>query len=560
MCGIVSMCGDYIIKNHRYFPNWKTDLRNILTLIFNRNGVDGNSHGEVYSGAWAFPESCTCCGTSLSYNQYTAGPTLLHYGRIARNGRIFEIGRRMMIMAAYDSKENGVVRDGIFGKSVATGEWSNLAHPWPLCQIMEALKWTPRIFAPERENHILRTTSVVNNVIYEKNKIQYSTFDTPIKSIDLLRISFEPDKILGNNVQLKNNPIISKNGYTLKKLSCGDYILKIRHDGYKNITITSQNDPQQQIDDSDLNYKGEWKKNKNDKSYNNTLHTSSKKNASVGFIFSGNQVRIFGKVDTKGGLANVYIDGEKQLTHIDCWNPKTRHKQLLYYKNGLKNKEHALKIEILAKSNPLSNGNNIYIDSIQLSDQSSDNYFGQDCGPTNTQRMIFGYPKRNDYIDNDGNYWRPATEWIIQSGYGTDSVKEAWWTERRSMYIGNTKDQELYRYGVHGKEFTINLTAGQGEYYLILKFADTPLHTFLERNKKGGRITHTVSISVNDKKVVNNMNIAEYAGGIFKAADKVIKNIKPKNGIIEVSLKGCDEYGAIIQALELGLMSDLNKN
>jgi hypothetical protein len=56
------------------------------------------------------------------------------------------------------------------------------------------------------------------------------------------------------------------------------------------------------------------------------------------------------------------------------------------------------------------------------------------------------------------------------------------------------------------------------------------------------------------------MNIAEYAGGIFKAADKVIKNIKPKNGIIEVSLKGCDEYGAIIQALELGLMSDLNKN
>jgi len=51
-----------------------------------------------------------------------------------------------MIMATYDSLPNGVVKDGLFGEQVATGEWSNLAHPWPLCQVMEALAWLPREF------------------------------------------------------------------------------------------------------------------------------------------------------------------------------------------------------------------------------------------------------------------------------------------------------------------------------------------------------------------------------------------------------------------------------
>lgn len=45
MCGIVSMCADYMLKHPEAFPNWKTDLRNMLTLIFSRNGVDPNSKG-----------------------------------------------------------------------------------------------------------------------------------------------------------------------------------------------------------------------------------------------------------------------------------------------------------------------------------------------------------------------------------------------------------------------------------------------------------------------------------------------------------------------------------
>ncbi len=173
--------------------------------------------------------------------------------------------------------------------------------------------------------------------------------------------------------------------------------------------------------------------------------------------------------------------------------------------------------------------------------------------------MIFGYPLREDYIDSNGNAWRPATEWVTRSGYGRDVVKEAWWTNRRSMYIGNTPDEEIYRYGVHAPELWANITVGAGTYYVKMKFADTPLHPFLERDKDGKPITHTVDIKINEEEVVSDMNIAQAAGGTYLAVDKIIKNVKPQNGMIEVYVIGQNENGAAIQAMEVGLMETLSE-
>lgn len=559
ICGIVSMCGDYIMKNPQSFPGWKTDLRNILTLIFNRNGADPYSVGDVYHGAWAFPESLTCCGTSLSYNQYTAAPTMLRLGVLANDDRILEIGRRMMIMATYDSHENGVVWDGIFGEPVATKEWSNLAHPWPLCQVMEALAWTPELFGPKRENHIMRSTSVVNHVVYEKNTIEYSTFDAPEGTIDVIRLSYRPTSITADAKPLSEIAGLNRNGYTVKPLPGADYIVSIRHDRATKIVVKGKDDPQQQIDDTILKFKGDWKKISAKDAVDEKLHVSSNEKSSFEYTFTGNQVRVFGEVGLEGGLADVYIDGEKQLTLIDCWNPQTRDRQLLYYKNGMENKQHVLKVVVQGKGNLISKGQEISIDYIQHSDVSSDKDFGQGSGPTGAQRMIFGYPRRQDYIDSNGNAWRPATEWVVRSGYGKDTVEKTWWTKRRSMYIGNTPDPELYRYGAHGQDFWVNLTVGPGKYYVTLKFADTPLHPFLEKDKNNNRISHAVNVRINGDSVIEKMNVTEAAGGVFRAIDKTFADIEPKNGIIKVHLTGVEDKEAVIQALEIGSMAEFDQ-
>ena len=553
-CGIVSMCGDYIMKHPEAFPNWKQDLSNILTLIFNRNGADPNSVGDAYHGAWAFPESCTCCGTSLSYNQYTAAPTLLRLGSLAGNERILEIGRRMMIMAAYDSHEDGRVCDGIFGEAVATREWSNLAHPWPLCQVMEALSWTPELFGPKRENHIMRSTSVVNRVMYEKNRIEYATFDAPERTFDILRLSFRPTTVTADGTSLRELPILNGNGYTTRPLPDSDFILTIRHDRARTIVVEGEDDPQEQVDDDALRFSKEWNRTDSASSRGGSLHTCSVNAAKLEHAFKGNQVRVFGETGPEGGWAHVYMDGQREPTLMECWSPEGRSKQLLYYRNGLENKRHDLKIVVLGEANPISKGTGVGIDYVQHSMASAKSDFGEGSGPSGPQRMIFGYPERRDYVDSRGNTWRPATEWIVRSGYGKDTVEASWWTHRRSMHIGNTEDPELYRYGAHGKEFWVNLTVGPGTYYVTLKFADTPLHPFLERDEKGQRVSHALRVEINGRVSVERMIVSEEAGGLFRALDKTFENIEPRHGMIEIRLTGMDGKEAILQALELGPM------
>jgi len=545
ICGSMSMCADHIMKYPAAYPTWKTDLRNIMALIFNRNGADLNSMGDMYSGAWAFPESSVCCGTSLSYCQYTAAPTFIRYGVLANDPWAKEIGRRMMLMATYDSDEKGVVKDGLLGDSVATGEWSNLAHPWPLCQVMESLAWMPKELGPNRENHIMRSSSVVASVQYDAGSIRYSTFDAKAPAIDVIRLAFVPTLIRANGITLARHADNATNGFTVEKLANGDAIVSIRHDGLKKLEVTGP-DPQQEAGTLKLSLTENWARMSS-----NNLVVANRAGAGMEFKFIGNQVRVLGTVDTKGGWADAYIDDEKQLTVVECWNPVRRDRQPIFIKKGLSNGPHTVRIVARGAKNTISRGTEVSISAVQWSSATGDAGFGQGEGPKGAQRMVFGYTGREDIVDHNGNSWRPATEWVIRSGFSNDTVDKAWWTNRRSMYIGKTPDEELYRYGAHGKEFWVNLTVGPGTYDLRLKFADTPLTAWMEREDKWQRVLHSVKVDVNGKEAIPAMSISGAAGDLFTAIDKVVKGVKADHGMVRVHFTGVDNKEATVQALEL---------
>ncbi len=179
MCGMVSMCADHFMKYPQAYPNWRNDIRNMLSLVWNRNGADPASRGDVYSGAWAFPESSVCCGTSLSYNQYTAGPTLIRYGVLADSDWAVEIGRRMMLMATYDSLPNGVVKDGLLGDS---GRHRRMVQPGPPlaavpgpgghCLAAAALR--PEPGEPHRALHLSRQRGLVRTGPHQLHNLRCS--------------------------------------------------------------------------------------------------------------------------------------------------------------------------------------------------------------------------------------------------------------------------------------------------------------------------------------------------------------------------------------------------
>ncbi len=549
MCGMVSMCADHFMKYPQAYPNGRNDVRNMLSLLWNRNGADPASRGDVYSGAWAFPESSVCCGTSLSYNQYTAGPTLIRYGVLADSDWAREIGRRMMLMATYDSLPNGVVKDGLLGDQVATGEWSNLAHPWPLCQVLEAIAWLPQHFGPNRENHIVRSTSVVKEVLYEKGRISYATHDAPAVAQELLRLAFKPDSVRANGRRLKERSNLRASGFSVTPLPNGDCIVAIRHDGRTRIVVEGD-DPQRVADDGAFTFTGDWVAVTNATAHGGSFHSSGQAGALMTFNFSGNRVGLLGTVGPDGGWADAFMDGVKEPTLVECWNPTVRHKQPLFVKKGLANGPHELRIVVRDQKNPLARGSQVWVDSAQYSAATGEAGFGAGGGPKGPQRLIFGYTSRHDYVDSQGNPWRPGTEFVTRLGFGADPVARCWWTRRRTMYIGGTRDEEIYRYGVHAPEFWVNLTAAPGQYLIRLHWADTPETPWVEREGKWDPVSRPTTVAINGQTVIENLNVRKEVG-TFKAYAREFPSVRPQNGIIEVRFKSTPGHEAMIQALEV---------
>src|SRR5665213_1144720 len=388
-CSTTADVGAYLINNKMRFPNWRNDSRNILTEFLMRSSANPDSGGDVYNGAWAYPESSSCCQRSLWYAPLMDGAIMAQQGVEANDSWMRELAYRQMILQTYDVHETGVSEDDIDGGIIVNGTWLNIAHPWPLRWLLTAIGWLPEELGANRENHLVRSSAVVDSIVYGNGAISYSTFDAPTNTIDALRLSFAPKKITADGKKLRSRGDLAYNGFTVKKLSNGDVIVQIRHDGAMKIHIAGK-DPQTVIDAVNLQYEGDWAKDKK------TFY-SGKKDTSVTSRFRGNQVRLVARADPFGGRASVFIDGVKQMAPIDYWNPTLRDGQILYYKNGLENGEHTLKIVAQGARNPYSQGDRIYVTSVQSSAEDKVDDFPTGTGPTGPQRMIFGYTKREDY-------------------------------------------------------------------------------------------------------------------------------------------------------------------
>jgi hypothetical protein len=521
-CLITSEAARYLLDNKAEFPNWSYDARNILTLFFNHTSVSPDSNGDIYSGAWAYPESLGCCGRSLWYSPMIHAPAFAQYAVEMGDAWMRELAYRQLVLQTYDIHETGISEDNIDGGDIVNGTWFNIAHPLPLRFVLAGIGWLPEELGASRENHIVRSTAVLNAVRYGDGRIEYTTFDAPSNTTEVLRLAFAPKKVTADGKKLKRRTNTDASGYTVKELPNGDAIVTIRHDGAKHIVVTG-NDLQQEI-----------------------------KSTALAHEFTGNQVRLIGSVGPDGGLADVYLDGQKQLVPIDCWNPTPRDGQVLYYKNGLPQGKHTLKIAARGAHNPYSKGDRVSVEAVQFSSAAKAYGYPTGTGPTETQRMIFGYVDMKDYRDVQNHTWRPATEVITRTGINADSVLTSWWITPATNTISGTSDPELYRYGMHGREFWANLTVGPGTYYVRLKFAatrglDTRLNCF--------------DILINGQIVAKKLDVAATAGGPNRAADLVFNGIAPRNGVIEVRFKsvrvadGGNAFRgeAFVQALELGL-------
>ena len=359
-----------------------------------------------------------------------------------------------------------------------------------------------------------------------------------------------PKKITADGHVLHRRHYLMANGYTVSKLSNSDTIVQVRHDGAQRVTLVGK-DPQHVLDDHAINCDSAWVSRPDALAFRGALRVAKTKGATMTVPFEGNQVRLIGRVDAFGGDADVFVDDVKQLVPIDCWNPSPRSQQVLYYKNGLSTGPHTLTVVARGTNNPYSQGTCIYVNALQFSAERGACSFPTGTGPKGPQRMILGYPYRQDYRDVRGQPWRPGTEVVTRLAAGRDTVAACWWTNVVNEPLTGTPDPELYRYGCHARDFWVNVTVGPGRYFVRLKFAAT---RGIDTRK------NCFNICLNDKEVVRSLDVAATAGGPHKAVDLVFNHVSPVNGVLKIRFTSQpvaegDQVmrgEAFVQAIEVG--------
>ena len=90
-------------------------------------------------------------------------------------------------------------------------------------------------FAPVGQNHILRSSSVVQKVAYGDRSIEYRTFDPT--ATEVARLNFRPAHITAGGTALAERNDLQSAGFTLKPLAGGDWVVRIRHTDSGDIRI-----------------------------------------------------------------------------------------------------------------------------------------------------------------------------------------------------------------------------------------------------------------------------------------------------------------------------------
>lgn len=534
----------YMMSRPEAFPNWRTDVRNILALGFCRLCVNPEALGNVYSGAWAFPEANNCCLSVLQYPIATAAPAFARYGALTGDEWATEIARRQALLWTYDLHETGVVEDQINGGVFVASVWFNCGHTWPFRALLEQMGWQPEVLGAGRENHLMRTASVVTDVRYGDGRVAYHTFDAAAPCEDVLRLAFVPQSITAEGQALPRVEKLEANGYTVKPLSNGDCLVTIRHDGSRAVVVEGD-DPQQTADDAALEYAGDWAVEVSPETAGGKLHVAEAAGASVSFTFEGHQVRLIGRADPQGGRADLYLDGVKQLCGLDCWSPVARDQQVLAIKNGLAPGQHTLKLVATGTKNPRSGGTRVYVDALQWSAAEGTQDVGTGGGPAGDQRLIFGYLKRKDYVDSRGRAWRPGLEFVQRTGALTDVIPAALWTQPRLPDVKGTNDPELFQYGLHGKDFTVYFTVQpKGQYHARILLCAAEVSTPPDR--------YATMIDLQGRTVATDIRADNWAGGVGRAAELVFNDIEPRNGVIALRFWNRAQGEAMVQAIEVG--------
>lgn len=210
----------YLLRHPDRDPQWQEQASALLQYVRARFGRG------PFAGAWGIDEQRApgkpgCC-SPVGLGSTTSRWAVANAELFARTGdaRARELAIRSLNYATYFAANGGLV--SCCGQRPQNTYWFSDGYADYLRSFNWGMTLLPEL-APKRQNHLLGSSSVVQAVAYGINRVTYTTFAE--SATEVLRLRFRPTRVVGGD-------------YTVEPAGGGDYVVRIRHDHARRITLS----------------------------------------------------------------------------------------------------------------------------------------------------------------------------------------------------------------------------------------------------------------------------------------------------------------------------------
>jgi hypothetical protein len=205
-------------------PDWRGHVAHLLAWTADVFGRDTLIERGAQWGAMVLSEQAH---DMAKMGSHTArfGATAALWSEATGDRAARELAARSLNWATYTCSEDGVVA---VGEDRDQGWWFSDGYGDYIRHFLVAMAAVPA-WAPRRENHLLRSTSVVDRIEYAPGRIAWTTFDP--ESTETLRLTSRPIAVTVDGDPLKERAGQGDQGFVARPLPGGGVLLRIRHRG-----------------------------------------------------------------------------------------------------------------------------------------------------------------------------------------------------------------------------------------------------------------------------------------------------------------------------------------
>lgn len=211
----------FILEHPELFPDWKTASRHILDWVYNELG---NNKWEKLGVAVVNEQT----SYRVPGNSHTArqGATELLYASRTGDQTAYERGIRQLNWATYMVNEDG---ESTYPNNET---WMTDGYGDYVRHYLRGMAAFPAI-APDNQDHLVSSTSVVKRITYQADEIKYDTFDA--NSSEVLRLKRKPKEIKAGGIPLSEHDDNGSWSWVTEK---NGGVLMVNHVKYNKIAIS----------------------------------------------------------------------------------------------------------------------------------------------------------------------------------------------------------------------------------------------------------------------------------------------------------------------------------